>query len=65
MSEIKYMYKCSKCGKTEEVTDDDKMPYCCEKVMEKLPLDQCTTADHPEMARNYDSGEPCDDNRGK
>lgn len=29
----------------------------------KDKLDQCISAPHPEMARNTDSDEPCDDNR--
>lgn len=65
MDEIKYIYRCSKCGRTEEIKNEDKMTLCCEKTMEKYPLEQCTTTDHPEMVRNYDAGEPCDDNRGK
>ena len=34
-----------------------------DKIKEKLPLDKCVTAAHPEMARNYDKDEPCDDGR--
>lgn len=35
-----------------------------ETEMNKNKLDQCTSASHPEMARNTDADEPCDDNRG-
>ena len=35
------------------------VPLCCTKEME--PLAFCTTAPHPEMARNYDEDLPCDD----
>lgn len=34
-----------------------------EESPKKKNLDQCTTAAHPEMARNTDADEPCDDNR--
>ena len=30
---------------------------------EKVKIDQCLSAPHPEMARNTDADEPCDDNR--
>lgn len=65
MSEARYIYKCSKCGRTENFSGDKPAPVCCEKEMVKDPLDQCTTPDHPEMVRNTDTGEPCDDGRGK
>jgi len=65
MEEAKYTYKCSKCGRREERSVDKPEPVCCELVMLKDPLPQCTTADHPEMIRNSDDSEPCDDGRGK
>lgn len=65
MTSAEYIYKCSICGRTEELTDDKNEPVCCEKIMVKDPLDQCTIADHAEMVRNTDSSEPCDDGRGK
>ena len=65
MTEIKYTYRCSSCGRTEERTDEKATPLCCEKIMLRDPLDQCTTAEYPEMVRNTDDGEPCDDGRGK
>lgn len=34
-----------------------------EKELKKKDLDQCLNAPHPEMARNTDADEPCDDNR--
>ena len=30
---------------------------------EKVPLDRCITAAHPEMVRNSNDDEPCDDSR--
>jgi len=33
------------------------------KKMTDMNLDKCLTADHPEMARNNNDDEPCDDNR--
>ncbi len=65
MSENKYIYRCGKCGRTENIEGDKITPYCCEQIMVKDPLDQCTIPDNPEMTRNSDSGEPCDDGRGK
>ncbi len=65
MTDNTFIYRCSVCGKTQDIKDGKNAPLCCEKIMVKLPLDQCTVPDHPEMVRNYDEGEPCDDNRGK
>ena len=65
MSVLKYIYRCSKCGRTEKVSDEKTTPVCCDKIMVKDPLDQCTIADHSEMVRSTDKGEPCDDGRGK
>ncbi|HNX24961.1 MAG TPA: hypothetical protein PKG60_13020 [Spirochaetota bacterium] len=65
MAKTGYTYRCSKCGRTDVRGEDKPAPVCCEEVMVKDPLPQCTTADHPEMVRNTDEGEPCDDGRGK
>lgn len=65
MAEIKYIYRCGKCGRVAEAAGDKDTPVCCEKIMVKDPLDQCTIPDHPEMVRNTYDSEPCDDNRGK
>jgi len=53
------VYACSVCGRKVTVGKDDPVPLCCHKEMEPLPF--CTTAPNPEMARNYDEDEPCDD----
>lgn len=58
-----YTYKCNECSKMSRIVDGDPIPFCCGKQMEKVDLDQCTKAPHPEMARNDDNDEPCDDNR--
>ena len=34
-----------------------------ETEAKKDKLDQCISAPHPEMVRNTDADEPCDDNR--
>ena len=34
-----------------------------EESHKKKFMDQCTSAAHPEMVRNTDLDEPCDDNR--
>lgn len=57
MSEATYF--CSVCKKEARVKKGRPIPLCCGKEMEPLPF--CTTAPHPEMARNYDADEPCDD----
>lgn len=33
------------------------------KKNQKHDLDKCVTTAHPEMARNYEDDEPCDDGR--
>lgn len=64
MGELKINYRCGNCGRTEEIPADKPAPECCGEIMKKFPLDKCTTADHPEMVRNSDDSEPCDDGRG-
>ncbi len=63
MSGNKYVYRCSECDSTVEVSGEANSPMCCKKVMVKDPLDPCTTADHAEMVRNADDGDACDDGR--
>lgn len=65
MTEMNNTYKCSKCGRTEEKPADKPEPVCCDEIMVKNPLDQCTIADHSEMVRNTDVSDACDDGRGK
>jgi hypothetical protein len=64
MSEIEHVYRCFSCSAIKEYKEGEAVPICCDKpmVLEKLP--QCTTAPNPEMARNSDPDEPCDDGRG-
>jgi len=57
MSEVRYY--CAVCKKETSVKEGQPIPLCCGKEMGPLPF--CTTAPHPEMARNYDADEPCDD----
>lgn len=52
-------YYCSVCGKQTTVKKGQPVPLCCHKEMEPLPF--CTQAPNPEMARNYDADEPCED----
>jgi len=54
-------YKCGACGREVAVAKTQPVPRCCGKEMTVEPLPFCTTAPNPEMARNYDAGEPCDD----
>ena len=60
MSEVTYY--CSVCGKETSVKKGKPVPLCCKKDMGPLPY--CTSAPNPEMARNEDAGEPCDDGTG-
>lgn len=54
-------YKCAACGREVAVSKTQPAPRCCGKDMEAEPLPFCTTAPNPEMARNYEADEPCDD----
>lgn len=65
MAEIQNRCKCSKCGRIIEVPAGESLPECCGGIMEIETLPQCTVADHPEMTRNTDDSEACDDGRGK
>jgi len=63
MTEEKKSYYCEECEGTVEATAGGEVPECCGRPMKAGPLPPCTTAPHPEMARNYDEDEPCDDGR--
>jgi hypothetical protein len=52
-------YTCFVCGNEVKVEKGKPAPLCCMKDMEPLPF--CTTAPNPEMARNNDADEPCND----
>jgi len=38
-------------------------PTEIDKIQGNLELDKCVTAPHPEMIRNTNADEPCDDDR--
>ncbi len=59
------IYRCTLCNKTAEYTEGKKAPVCCGEEMIAEPLPHCTSTSHPEMARNSDEDEPCNDGRGK
>ncbi|HOD14154.1 MAG TPA: hypothetical protein PK307_09475 [Spirochaetota bacterium] len=65
MSEKQYIYRCFTCSSTKEYREGENAPICCDMAMTRESLPQCTSASHPEMARNADNDEPCDDGRGK
>ncbi|HOO71459.1 MAG TPA: hypothetical protein PK926_06830 [Spirochaetota bacterium] len=52
------------CKKELTLFAGHAIPHCHGKPVEEPPLDYCTSAAHPEMARNSDEDAPCDDNRG-
>jgi len=55
-------FKCEKCGKTINVSDDS-IPSCCGKPMKQLDLDVCLQPAHAEHTRPMEDEEPCDDGR--
>ena len=55
-------YKCSLCGKTMKINTAET-PICCEKPMDKVPLDICTQPAHPEHARPMEQEDACDEFR--
>ncbi len=65
MPEVQYRCICNKCGRTYEVSAGESLPDCCGEIMAIEPLPPCTVADHPEMTRNSDDSNACDDSRGK
>jgi hypothetical protein len=65
MEENIFIYRCHVCNKTLEVSEKKEGSICCEQEMILEPLPVCTTADHPEMARNTNEDLPCDDSTGK
>ncbi len=54
-------YKCAACSREVAVAKTQPAPRCCGQEMKQEPLPFCTTAPNPEMARNYEADEPCDD----
>jgi len=57
MSDITYV--CGVCGNQVKAEKGRPVPVCCKKEMGPLPY--CTSVPNPEMARNYELDEPCDD----
>ena len=53
------LYRCPVCGKEIRVEKSGSAPVCCGREME--PLTFCKSVPNPEMARNYEADEPCDD----
>lgn len=56
------IYSCRKCDRQVTLPASEAMPICCGEKMSPLPY--CTSAPNPEMARNYEAQEPCDDGTG-
>jgi hypothetical protein len=63
MDNQQYTYRCPGCDKTVSYSTKSVAPTCCDREMVREPLPYCTSADHAEMVRNEDAGEPCDDGR--
>jgi hypothetical protein len=64
MKKEKVTYKCETCGDTVVREEGGAAPECCNSAMKAMPLDPCTNAAHPEMARNDEIEDACDDGRG-
>ena len=60
---VEETYECKNCGKIVKVSDG-KVPSCCDKPMQKLPIEICTQAADAEHARPMDEEDVCDDGRG-
>jgi hypothetical protein len=56
------IYSCRICDRQVTLPAGEAVPTCCGEKMSPLPY--CTSAPNPEMARNYDADEPCDDGTG-
>jgi len=56
------LYSCRQCDRQVALPPDKAVPICCGEPMSPLPY--CTSAPNPEMARNYEAEEPCDDATG-
>jgi hypothetical protein len=65
MEKEQMIYRCVSCNKTVEYKEGEDAPVCCKEKMIPEPLPQCTSAPNPEMARNSDEDEACNDGRGK
>lgn len=59
---VEETYRCNTCGKIVKVSDG-KVPLCCDKQMEILPIDICTQPAHAEHARPMEEEDVCDDGR--
>ncbi len=57
MNEVTYV--CSVCHRQVAVPKGRRVPLCCHKEMEPLPF--CTSVPNPEMVRDHEGDEPCDD----
>lgn len=59
---MKKGYQCSECGK-KTIVDDKRIPICCNKNMQEVPLDICTQPAHAEHTRPMNNEDACDDFR--
>ena len=64
MAQNEYRYRCFSCSKIKEYAEGEPVPICCDGPMTVEPLPPCTSAPPPEMARNVDDDEPCNEVRG-
>ena len=60
----KVNFECVNCGnKTEQDTEELKIPECCGKPMQVEGLDSCGMSTTAEHSRFDNLDEPCDDGR--
>jgi hypothetical protein len=64
MKKEEVIYRCARCDRTVKSHVGADALFCCNEKMIPEPLAQCTSAPNPEMARNTDEDEPCNDGRG-
>ena len=57
-------FECVKCGnKTEQNSEESKVPECCGQPMQLEGLDACDLSSTAEHSRMDNLDEPCDDGR--
>jgi len=56
-------YQCQSCKRTATIEENEQLPTCCGKTMQKVPKEICLQPAHPEHARPMETEEPCDDFR--
>jgi hypothetical protein len=56
-------YRCQSCKRTATVEENDEVPNCCGKPMQKVSREICLQPDHAEHARPMEDEDACNDFR--